>query len=109
MDIAREYLHGVGTTKKNMNMATWANTKLFKNGKEEKLIMRNFSKTLISMAAVMAVGSAMAAGAMAGELTVSTKDIPAYLNNLFIPFPANVLKDPLWVNKLGVSFNLVSL
>ena len=36
--------------------------------------MRNFSKTLISMAAVMAVGSAMAAGAMAETLTVSTKD-----------------------------------
>ena len=71
MDIAREYLHGVGATKKNMNMATWANTKLFKNGKEEKLIMRNFSKTLISMAAVMAVGSAMAAGAMAADLTIA--------------------------------------
>ena len=32
--------------------------------------MRNFSKTLISMAAVMAVGSAMAAGAMAADLTI---------------------------------------
>ena len=31
--------------------------------------MRNFSKSLISMAAVMAVGSAMAAGAMAEKLT----------------------------------------
>jgi hypothetical protein len=33
--------------------------------------MRNFSKTLISMAAVMAVGSAMAAGAMAADLTAT--------------------------------------
>ena len=33
--------------------------------------MRNFSKSLISMAAVMAVGSAMAAGAMAADLTAT--------------------------------------
>ena len=36
--------------------------------------MRNFSKTLISMAAVMAVGSAMAAGAMAESLTATYAD-----------------------------------
>jgi hypothetical protein len=36
--------------------------------------MRNFSKTLISMAAVMAVGSAMAAGAMAADLTATYAD-----------------------------------
>jgi hypothetical protein len=33
--------------------------------------MRNFSKTLISMAAVMAVGSAMAAGAMAADMAAT--------------------------------------
>jgi hypothetical protein len=36
--------------------------------------MRNFSKTLISMAAVMAVGSAMAAGAMAANLSATYAD-----------------------------------
>jgi hypothetical protein len=44
--------------------------------------MRNFSKTLISMAAVMAVGSAMAAGAMAATLSATYSNGTVSIGNV---------------------------